>query len=887
MRSLASRILFILLSALPLSSVAMTTLQSPARGSGQAPSSGHSMPVAGALTPGFYFEPNQGQFAAGGDYLLRGRGYSVSLQAMGATMVLGGTSHGRTPNNAVDGSGNVVRVRLVDANNAARPGGEARLQGHSGYYRGSDPKDWLASVPHVARVRYAAVYPGIDVVYYGRDGQLEYDFVLAPHADSGRIRLRIDGAERVGLNARGDMVLDTAAGTVTMHAPVAYQERNGVREEVASRYHLEGNKARIVLADYDRSRPLIIDPALTFAGYLGGTGDDEIRAVAVDGAGNIYVTGTTASNDLAKTWGSYQGYSDIFVAKYDASGALKFLTYLGSDNDFEEGRGIAIGPGGKVYVTGAASKGSTGFPATTNSYSSCNYQTLDAFIAVLDGSNGVPTYVACVGGGLGEVGEAIAVDVAGNAYITGRTYSGASVTPSFPATGGVFQTQSTANASAPDAFFMKLNPAGQGSTDLVYASYLGGDLWDEGRGIALDGSGNLYITGFTLSNDFPTTAQAIQSSLSGGQDAFVAKVSADGSGLLYSSLLGGSSVEEGNAIAVDGAGNAFVTGWTASSDFPATAQDTTLGGGRDAFVARFNTAGSGLGLGYTRYLGGNGIDEGWGIAHDGASGVYVTGSAASTDFAANASGAAGSDAFLSHLGSSGAAVYSIALAGSGADATGDDKGEAVAADSKGNVYVAGWTKSYDFPVFPSGSSAWNASGNADGFIARIGPFADLAIAGTRTYSQSIYTYTMTVTNNGPDLATGVTVTDILPFGTSVATRDPSCSGDLTIICNLGSITAGAHITLSFGIIADTGTIDSNVVTVSGNEADTILSNNTTAPSGGTDETPVITIKPPAPGGGSGGGGGGGGGVFGPLFAWLCVIGLWGVRRRERRLTASG
>jgi len=460
------------------------------------------------------------------------------------------------------------------------------------------------------------------------------------------------------------------------------------------------------------------------------------------------------------------------------------------------------------------------------------------------------------------LGEGIVVDSSGNAYIAGLSY--------------------TAPNPAPDAFFLKLNPAVAGASGLVFTSTLGGSELDEARGIALDGSGNLYIAGRTASANFPVM-NAAQATFGGGtMDAFVAKISADGAQLLYSSFLGGTGAEEGNAIAVDGTGNAFVTGSTGSSDFPATTQDMTLGGSRDAFVAKYTSSGV---LAYARYLGGNGFDEGRGIAYDGAGGAYVTGGTASTDFAANGSGAAGSDAFLSRLGSTGAAIYSIPLAGSGADATGDDQGEAVAADAQGNVYVAGWTKSPDFPVFPSGNSAWNASHNADGFIVRIGPFADLSIAGTRTYNQSIYTYSMTVTNNGPDLATGVTVTDILPFGASVNARDPSCSaGSISFHCDLGSIAAGAHITVTFSIVADASTIDSNVVTVSGNETDTILSNNTTAPSGGGDETPVITITPPAAGGGSGGGGGG---VFGPLFAWMCAICVYGVRRRERRLPTSG
>jgi len=862
MRSRLLRILIILLPALPVSAVATTTLRSPdsERASGSSLASPAS--PAAAVAPGFYFEPNRGQFASHGDFVLRGRGYGVSLQAIGATVLPRIGSRIRTATTPTAGQENAVRVRLVDADGAARPSGEERLHGHSGYYRGSDPEAWLSSVPHVARVRYPAVYPGIDVVYYGRGGQLEYDFVLAPHADPDQIRLRIEGAERVGLNARGDMVLDTVAGMVTMHAPRAYQERNGVREKVASRYHLEGHDARIVLADYDRSRPIIIDPALTFAGYLGGSGDDEIRAVAVDGTGNIYVTGTTASADLPMAPGSYAGNMDIFVAKYDASGVLQFVTYLGSDStQMEEGRGIAVGPSGTIYVTGAASAGfSPSFPTTTNAYAACN-QNLDAFLAVLNANTGAPDYVTCITGGSGMVGEAIAVDSSGYAYIAGRRYT----------------------SVLPDAFYLKLDPTA-GTSGMVFSNSLGGSEGDEARGIALDASDNIYLTGLTASADFPVS-NALQGTYGGGpSDAFVAKVKADGTGLLSSSFLGGSGTEEGNAIAVDATGNAFVTGWTASSDFPATTQDTTLGGSRDAFVAKSTSSGA---LGYARYLGGNGFDEGRGIAYDGAGGVYVTGGAASTDFAANGSGAAGSDAFLSRLGSTGAAVYSIPLAGSGADATGDDQGEAVAADAQGNVYVAGWTKSPDFPVFPAGNSAWNASGNADGFIVRIGPFADLALAGTRTYNQSIYTYTMTVTNNGPDLATGVTVTDILPFGASVNSRDPSCTaGSISFHCDLGSIAAGAKITVSFSIVADAATIDSNVVTVSGNETDTILSNNTTAPSGGGDETPVITITPPATGGGSGGGGGGG--AFGPLLVWLCTIGLFRIRqRRPGSATSSG
>jgi hypothetical protein len=462
------------------------------------------------------FEANHGQTDKRVKFLSRTGGYTLFLTADQAVLTLSrkktddphkakiaGASHKSPSSMAATKAGGVLRMKLRNANPAAKVTGVDELPGTSNYFIGNDRTKWQANVPTYAKVKYEAIYSGIDLVYYGNQRQLEYDFVVAPGANPHRIQFYVRGAKQIRQDAQGELVFKVGEDAIRWHRPLVYQEKDGTRQEIAARYAItDKNRVGFELAKYDASRPLYIDP-LIYSTYLGGSGSDFGQGIALDNAGNAYVTGYTDStnfptmNPLQPTFGG--GNSDAFVTKFNPNGsALIYSTYLGgSGSDF---------------------------------------------------------------------GQGIALDNAGDAYVTGATNS-----TDFPVTTGAFQTT---NGGGYNAFVAKINPSGSA---LVYSTYLGGNGGDEygdgGTGIAVDGAGNACITGYTGSKDFPTTPSAFQTVCGGGPpggcyDAFVAKFDPTGSALVYSTYLGGSNVDHGTGIAVDGAGNAYVTGYTSSTDFP-------------------------------------------------------------------------------------------------------------------------------------------------------------------------------------------------------------------------------------------------------------------------------------------------------------------------------
>ena len=579
------------------------------------------------------FEANQGQSDAQVKFLARGPGYALFLTPTEAVLSLkkppAQRKAARTmPALSKAGRGTVLRMRLVGANPAPRVIGQEKLPGKVNYLKGKDPSQWRTGVPTYAKVKYEAVYPGVDLVYYGRQRQLEYDFVLAPGADPDALTLSFEGADRLEIDPRGELVLHTAGGDLRMHKPLIYQEVEGVRRPIGGGY-VRKNKRQVgfEIAAYERARPLMIDPVLVYSTYLGGTDFDEGRGIAVDHSGQAYVTGFTASTDfptqdpLQPTLG---GSDDAFVAKLNRTGSqLVYSTYLGG-TDFDGGRGIAVDHSGQAYVTGFTA--STDFP-TQNPLQSALGGFRDAFVAKLNRAGSQLVYSTYLGGTDFDGGRGIAVDHSGQAYVTGSTGS-----PDFPIQnplqsafgGGAF------GSGLLDAFVAKLNRAG---SQLVYSTYLGGTNDDRGSGIAVDHSGQAYVTGRTDSPDFPIQ-NPLQSALGDFVDAFVAKLNPAGSQLVYSTYLGGSTGADGVGndfgigIAVDRLGQAYVTGDTNSTDFPTqNPLQSALGGFRDAFVAKLNRAGSQFV--YSTYLGGGG---GVGIAVDRFGQAYVTGNTSSTDF---------------------------------------------------------------------------------------------------------------------------------------------------------------------------------------------------------------------------------------------------------------
>ena len=594
------------------------------------------------------FVPNAGQTDA-----------RVRFQAQ-----VGGASFYFTPKEAVfaltgKDKGHVLRLGFVGANAKVEIEGARKGAAKVNYFRGGDPARWRAGVSTYEEVVYRELWPGIDLAFRGEAGTLKYEFRLAPGADPAAIRLSYQGAERLSVGEAGDLRIETPLGVIADSAPVSYQLVGGERVPIDSPYAVAGTKYAFGLGRYDRRRPLVIDPGLAYSTYLGATGNEGGFGIAVDGAGNAYVTGFTSSGEFPTTAGAFDaslgGEQDAFVTKLGPAGtALLYSTFLGGSGS-DTGRGIAVDALGNAYVTGNTT--SSDFPTTVGAFDTSLGGARDGFVTKLGPSGTALLYSTYLGGSGGifgstlESGEGIAVDGAGNAYVTGFTQSF-----NFPTTPGAFDTSGNVSEFfvIADAFVTKLGPTG--SAPLLYSTFLGGSGgFDEGYAIAVDGAGNAYVTGYTQSADFPTTPGAFDTTLDGVQDAFVTGlVPTGGAPLLYSTYLGGAGGDGGFGIAVAGTGNAYVTGSTTSTDFPTTADafDMSLDGGGDAFVTKLDPSGA---MPYSTYLGGSSGDGGAGIAIDGAGNAYVTGSTNSGDFPTTPGafdqtlGGGSSDAFVTKL----------------------------------------------------------------------------------------------------------------------------------------------------------------------------------------------------------------------------------------------
>jgi hypothetical protein len=639
----------------------------------------------------------------------------------------------------------MLRMKLRNANPAAKVTGVDQLAGTSNYFIGNDPAKWRSNVPTYAKVKYEGIYSGIDLVYYGNQRQLEYDFIVAPGADPRRIAFEISGAQRIRKDEHGDLVLQmkTDEDEIRWHKPVVYQEKDGARQVIAAHYSItDKNRVGFELAKYDASRTLYVDP-LIYSTYLGGGGDDGGSGIAVDSAGNAYVTGTTGSTNFPTVnpmQSANAGGNDVFVAKINPAGTtLVYSTYLGGSNN-DAGYGIAVDSAGNAYVTGTTS--STNFPTMKPLQPNYGGGLSDAFVAKIDPGGSALVYSTYLGGGQEDQGIGIAVDSAGNGYLTGLTSSTnfPTVNPLQPANGG----------GQYNAFVSKINPAGSA---FVYSTYLGGSgsFGETGYGIAVDSAGDAYVTGYTYSADFPTK-NPLQPTLRGVNNAFVTRINSAGSAFIYSTYLGGGG-DFGRGIAVDGTGDAYVTGNTPSPYFPTTpgafqryCSNSCFKG--DAFVTKINPAGSALI--YSTYLGGDGYDTGKGIAVDSAGNAYVTGYTQSTSFfpitlGAVQKGCKGGvycylgDAFVSKLDPAGSALaYSTYLGGSMYNL-----GNRIAVDSSGDAYVTGITESTNFPTKNPLQPA-NA-GSTDAFVTKMDVRAVPIITLSSSLNPSVYGQAVTFT----------------------------------------------------------------------------------------------------------------------------------------------
>lgn len=657
------------------------------------------------------FEESRRQAGSGAGYLARGDGYGVFLSPDQVVLAL------RGPENRV----RTLRLRWMGAQaaRAASMTTEGRLAAMTHSFRGSDPARWRHG-PLYSRVRYTGVYPGIDLVFYGHGQQLEHDFNLAPGADPAAIRLGLDGADRLEIDAAGDLVVSLGDGEVRLRRPVSYQEVGGARREVESRFRLlpasgQVRQVGFEVGAYDRSRPLVIDPVLVYSTYLGGRVEDAAFDVAVDAFGNAYVTGYTITNeppsDFPLTPDAFQtaaSWYDAFITKLDPSGALVYSALLGGESS-DGASGIVVDSTGHAYVTGGTD--SPDFPLVNPLQPGPKDYTPDAFVAKLSPDGSDLLISTTLGGSFPDAGADIGMDARGALYVTGSTDSGDFPQPGFPPLPAAYRG-STA------VFVVKL---ARDAAGLIYSRTFGVDNVQYGQSIVVDPAGRAHVTGFTGSASFPVT-NAVQPSLGGDYDAFVLKLDRAGS-VVYSTYLGGDSTDIGYGIALDAAGNAYVSGDTLSDGFPIKLALQPLRHGiRDNFVTKLSPAGSLL---YSTYLGGEDNDQAMAIATDRAGNVYLTGATSSADYpvvnplqagcAPNPPGVSlrVPDVFLTRISAGGSSIdFSTCLGGSEGDG-----GRGIALLPGGDVLIVGNTYSPDYPVLQPVQPIYQ--GSSDAFVTRI------------------------------------------------------------------------------------------------------------------------------------------------------------------------
>ncbi len=854
-------------------------------------------PVAHSLSLPMFFEPNQGQTAPQVKFMARGAGYGLFLTADEAVLKL--QQPVPSPRTATPvpspKPASVIRMRLEGANTSPRVSGASPLPGKSNYFIGNDRSKWRQNIPQFGRVQYQAVYPGVDLVYYGDQGQLEYDFRVAPGSDPNQIALSFTGADvHIDSENSGDLVLSTANGDVRFHAPHVYQSGTVEKTVAGSFRQLADNKIGFAIGDYDHSRELVIDPTLSYSTYLGGGGESLVK-IAVDNASNIYVAGSTTSPDFPVSGSSapyipplqttLNGAQNLFISKINPTPQagypeLVFSTYLGGSGT-DGLAGIAVDSADNIYVAGSTT--SPNFPTTTTGYQQSPQTGSHGFVTAIAFSSQnnlysltYSTYLA--GNGVDTV-TGLAIDNSCNptcnAYVTGVTTSTnpeTQVNP-FPASPEGFQTVSNSPSNAvdnacpaqcPQFFATKIDTSGTGYTSIAYSTYFGGGNFGAtdiaiGGGIAVDPSANqvnMYFTGTTNqlgvsgpggSLPFPLF-DAQQSCLNeAGQtncnsqtpttttDAFAAKINPNvgGSIPVYSTYLGGSSNDNGIAIAVDTSGNTYVVGSTSSSDWIGvgggfqTVYNGTCnqnGCNTNAFIAKIGPSnGTQYPIIYFTYLGGAGPDLANDIKVDSVQAAHVAGTTQSTNFPilnpieptptnsynGGVYGGGASDAFVALISTTMSGTLSQGTAPPGDYTTYlggslTDQGTGIALDPYNLAYVAGVTQSTDFPVSSNAyqSTLNTTSGPQDAFVTKVGASSGLIL----TYPSSSpnpldvaagtqVAFTFDIVNQGPDnatavifTATGVPLTGLTKPATAQVTSNAGSCGAVQGTGNFGTIT---------------------------------------------------------------------------------------------------
>jgi len=722
-----------------------------------------------------WFEQVSGVSAS--QFVAHGRDAEFSISSAGAGFIL---------KNA-DGGTAAVKLKFVGADTAAKVSGESQLAGRINYFTGNDPSAWRSGVTTYGRVRLQNVYSGVDAVFYGNQQTLEYDFDVAPEMDSSVIGIRYEGARSLSLNSAGELVIGLAGGSMIQHHLVAYQVGvDGVRHDIPAAYKIvDATTVQFAMGDYDHSRALVIDPMLGYSTFFGGNLGEIGWAIALDGSNNIYVAGQTLSTSISNKTsvipfsfnalyptnhgGKYDG--DAFVAKFDSTGQnLEYCTYLGGSAD-DVAYALTVDSAGHAYVAGGTD--STNFPTTnwvtTSTYSGKSISGVvdpivhifpgDAFVAELETDGSRLIYSTYLGGESEETAYGIALDPAGDAFVTGLTFS-----TNFPVINNplqpTLQCSNTYDVNA-NAFVSEI---ASGGNTLNYSTYLGGTNYDVGRGIAYT-NGFLYVCGLTESTNFPwtngLTGHRLLNNFSNSpnrfdtaSDGFVTAFTTSGTGLqlLYSTYLGSTNQDAATSVVGDGNGNAYVVGWTTSTNFPGTntlltsyirTNTAAFSFATNAFLTQIllgnisTNAGfptNGAVLGFSQVFGGFGQDIANGVALDGAGDVFVVGSASSTNFPTSGnlfgslrstnssrriSGVFRPDVFVTafQAGFSNL-LYSTYLGGAN-----DDFGYGIAVDASGNAFITGQTLSTNFPIVDpvtvNGLVRNKRVGTNDAFVAEI------------------------------------------------------------------------------------------------------------------------------------------------------------------------
>lgn len=662
-----------------------------------------------------------------------------------------------------DGQTASGRLQFVGANAAARITGESQLAGRVNYLLGNNPAAWRAGLPTFARVRLTEIYPGVDVVFYGNQQELEYDFNLAAGVDPSVIKLQFSGAQKLSVNSQGDLLIQFSGGQIVQHAPVVYQAVAGHRERVAANYQVLGRETvGLALRVYNARLPLVIDPILSYSTYYGGNYGETPWAVALNLTdGSVYVAGQTFSTTFTNgiplsTPGALQTVNeggkltgDAFVARFDNSGTnLIYATYLGGTGN-DGALGLAVDPTGNAYLTGYTD--SSNFPTANAIYPSIrsdfngNTKTypVDAFVTELNPAGNGLIYSTYLGGNSMDAAYGLTLDGSGNAYVAGYTYS-----TNFPVTPEAFQTKLACSNTVyinANAFIAEI---AAGGASLQYSTYLGGTNFDVAKGIAFNND-RVFVAGYTWSTNFPNInhlpgfdyLNGRTNKNNYGSDAFVAgfATSLTNWTLLYSTLLGGSNVDAATSIAATADGSAYVAGYTTSTNFPYTTTNVPylsepfLRTNKNYVLATNGTLtqitwdGAHPAIGFSTMFGGKGVNVANGVALDPAGNVYVVGSATCTNFPVTTNNISGylsatnssqksknySDAFIMAFNSNATALlYSAYLGGRERD-----YGNAIAVDPVGNAYIVGQTLSTNFPAVNARQTFRN--GTNDMFIAKI------------------------------------------------------------------------------------------------------------------------------------------------------------------------